>query len=94
MAVTTFGVDSTVIESVAGLYVMTQDTTNRVQLNIDGTFSLIQKGRNYRGTFTIENKKLSIQQTGHRPRTAGTIQDETIIDTEGSTWVRQSVKEK
>lgn len=82
-------VAATGLEQVAGLYVMAQATDNRLQLNTDGTLSLVQKGRTYSGTFMIEANNLMLR-IGNRKPQAAILQGDTMIDPQGSTWVRQT----
>jgi len=72
---------------IAGQYVMTQEPDNRLQLNTEGTFSLVQRGRNYSGTFTIAGNKVTLR--GGIRATAFLI-DDTLIDDEGLKWVKQT----
>jgi hypothetical protein len=59
-------------------------------LNADGTFLLVQLGKNYSGTFTVDANKLIIHQTGVRkPQQSGTIQGDTLTDPKNSVWVKQ-----
>ena len=82
---------TTRLGQVAGLYVLREAPDNRLQLNADGTFLLVQLGKNYSGTFTIYANKLTIHQTGVRtPQQAGTIQGDTLIDPKNSVWVKQT----
>jgi hypothetical protein len=76
------------LEQVAGLYVMTQATDNQMRLNADGTFSLIQSGKNYAGTFTIEGNKM-LGRIGNQPVQVAILQGDTILDPQGSKWVKQ-----
>jgi hypothetical protein len=81
---------STRLEQVAGLYVLRQAPDNRLQLNADGTFLLVQLGKNYSGTFTVDANKLIIHQAGVRkPQQSGTIQGDTLTDPQNSVWVKQ-----
>jgi hypothetical protein len=78
------------LEQVAGRYVMREAPDNQFQLNADGTFSLVQLGKTYSGTFRMDGNKFIIHQTGVRaPRAAGTIQGDTLIDPDNSVWVKQ-----
>ncbi|MGA2149523.1 MAG: hypothetical protein ABSH49_31705 [Bryobacteraceae bacterium] len=77
------------LDKVAGLYVMAQATDNRLQLYADGSFSLVQEGQHYSGTFRIEGNKI-IGRTGTgAPQQEGILQGDTIIDPNGSAWVKQ-----
>ena len=78
------------LEQVAGLYVMPQAADNRFQLNADGTFSLVQLGRNYSGTFTMDGDKLMIQQGPGGPRQAGILRGDTLTDPKNFVWVKQN----
>jgi len=77
------------LEQVAGRYVMTQAPDNHIQLNADGTLSLVQGGRNYSGTFTMEGNKLVGRIGKGAPQQEGSIQGDTLTDPNGSTWVKQ-----
>jgi hypothetical protein len=77
------------LEQIAGRYVMTQAPDNHIQLNADGTLSLVQGGRNYSGTFTMEGDKLVGRIGNGAPQQEGSIQGDTLIDPNGSTWVKQ-----
>jgi hypothetical protein len=78
------------LEQVAGRYVMREAPDNQFQLNADGTFSLVQLGKTYSGTFRMDGNKFIIHQTGVRtPRQSGTIQGDTLIDPDNSVWVKQ-----
>ena len=81
---------TTRLEQVTGLYVLREAPDNRLQLNADGTFLLVQLGKNYSGTFTVDANKLIIHQTGVRkPQQSGTIQGDTLTDPKNSVWVKQ-----
>jgi len=75
--------------SVAGLYVMTQDAAHQLQLNADGTLWLVQTGRKYEGTFRLEGNKIFGRIGQQGVMSAGTIQGDTIVDPNGSRWVKQ-----
>ena len=77
------------LDQVAGLYVMTQAPDNRLQLNADGTLSLVQQGRTYGGTFRIEGNRLVMRLENRKPTQAGVLQGDSITDPNGSTWVKQ-----
>jgi len=77
------------LDQVAGLYVMAQTPANHLQLNSDGTLMLFLGGQNYPGVFTMEGNKI-VGRIGEGPqRQAGVLQGDTIVDTEGSAWVKQ-----
>jgi hypothetical protein len=81
---------ATRLGQVAGLYVLRGAPDNRLQLNADGSFLLVQLGKNYSGTFTIDADKLIIHQTGVRkPQQSGTIQGDILTDPQNSVWVKQ-----
>jgi len=84
-------VDMAAVERAAGQYVMTRSPDNRLQLNADGTFSLVQFGKNYSGTFALEGDKLMMRM-GDRAVPAGTLQGDTMVDPQGSTWVKQKAE--
>jgi hypothetical protein len=77
------------LEQVAGRYVMTQAPDNHIQLNANGTLSLVQGGRNYSGTFTMEGNRLVGRIGKGAPQQEGSIQGDTLTDPNGSTWVKQ-----
>ena len=77
------------MEQIAGQYVMAQATDNRLQLNADGTFSLVQKGQNYSGTFRLEGDKIMARTGNGKPRHAATLKGDTLLDPDGSTWVKE-----
>jgi hypothetical protein len=77
------------LEQVAGVYVMAQATDNRLQLNADGTLALVQGGRNYSGTFTLQGNKLIGRIGNGAPQQEGVVRGDTLIDPNGSTWVKQ-----
>jgi hypothetical protein len=59
-------------------------------LNADGTFFLVQKGRNYSGTFALDGNKLLIRMGTTALQQAGVLQGDTLIDSDdGSAWVKQ-----
>jgi hypothetical protein len=76
------------LEQVTGVYVIPHATANRLQLNSDGTFSLVEAGRNHSGTFTVEGDKL-MMRTGNRALPAAILRGDTILDPDGPTWVKQ-----
>ncbi|MGA2435007.1 MAG: hypothetical protein ABSG25_06940 [Bryobacteraceae bacterium] len=76
------------VEQIAGTYVMAQATDNRLQLNSDGTFSLVQAGRNVSGNYTIIGDKLMLRWVGHVA--TGVLQGDSIIDDEKLTWVKEN----
>ena len=41
-------------------YVLSEAKNNQLQLNADGTFSLVQLGKTYSGTFKMDGNKLMI----------------------------------
>ena len=75
-------------ESVAGLYVAMQDSANQLQLNADGSFWLIEKGKKLDGSFTVAGNQLTLK-VGQRVST-NTIQGDRILHKDGQTWVRQA----
>jgi hypothetical protein len=77
------------LEKAAGLYVMAQAPDNHLQLNADGTIALVQGGKNYSGTFTIEGNKLIGRIGTGAPQQEGILQGDTLIDPNGSAWVKQ-----
>src|ERR1017187_7392203 len=77
------------LEQAAGRYVMAQSPENHLQLNADGTLSLVQGGKNYSGTFTIEGNKLIGRIGTGAPQQEGILQGDTLIDPNGSAWVKQ-----
>jgi hypothetical protein len=76
---------------IAGLYVMAQDTANRLQLNADGTLFLVQRGRNYSGTFTIDGNNLTLRIGKLRTRSNAILQGDTMTDPQGSKWIKQAL---
>jgi hypothetical protein len=69
--------------------VIPQAPDNRLQLNADGTFRLVQLGKNYSGTFTMDGDKLMIRQGPGGPRQAGILQGDTLTDPQNFVWVKQ-----
>jgi hypothetical protein len=78
------------LEQAAGRYVMTQAPGNHIDLKADGTLSLLQGGRNYSGTFTLDGNKVMGRIGKGPPRQEGFLQGDTLIDPSGSTWVKQT----
>ncbi len=76
------------LEGAAGLYVMEKATGNRLRLNADGTLALIQDGRAHKGTFTIAGNDLTLRIG--RAVSKSTLQGDTLLDPNGSTWVREA----
>jgi len=76
------------LESAAGLYVMEKAAGNQLRLNADGTLTLIQDGRAHHGTFTIAGNNLTLRIG--RAVSKSTLQGDTLLDPNGSTWVRQA----
>jgi len=76
---------------IAGQYVMAQATDNRLQLNADGTLFLVQGGRSYSGTYTIEGNRLTLRIGRRGARQISTLEGDTMIDPSGSKWVKQTV---
>jgi hypothetical protein len=75
--------------SVVGQYAMTQEPGNRLQLNADGTLSVVLKGKNYAGTYTVEGNKLTFHG---RVRGSATRQGNgTLLEPTGEEWVKQNV---
>jgi hypothetical protein len=74
------------LAEIAGEYVMAKSAKNRLQLNSDGTLSLV-RGGNYSGTFTITGNTLRSQIGG--VSSSLTLQGDTLIDRRGEVWVRQ-----
>jgi hypothetical protein len=77
------------MQDVAGLYVMAQAKNNVLQLNADGTLSLVQAGRTYMGTFTIEGSQITMFVGPRKTRSTGILQGDTMTDPKGSIWERQ-----
>ena len=77
------------LEQVAGRYVMSQAPENHLQLNADGTLSLVQGGKSYSGAFTIEGNKLIGRIGTGAPQQEGVLQGDTLIDPNGSAWVKE-----
>jgi hypothetical protein len=72
---------------IVGQYVTIQQPGNRLQLNPDGTFFLVQRGRSYSGMFTIEGNNVTFRGGA---RGTGIMQGDTLIDDEGLKWVKQA----
>ena len=73
---------------IAGEYAMANAPQNKVLLNADGTLALVQGGRSYTGTFTIDGNTLMVVGKGLQ-KSASIIQGDNILDANGSTWARQ-----
>lgn len=76
------------LQRVAGLYVMEKATDNRLRLNADGTLLLVQDGQGHKGTFIIAGNDLTLRVG--KAVSKGTLQGDTLLDSSGSTWVRQA----
>ncbi len=57
-----------------------------LQLNADNSFSLQEAGQTYRGTFAVAGSTLELNISGG-PKTAATIQGNSLADSSGQTWV-------
>ena len=75
--------------ALGSLYVSALNPADRLQLNTDGTFSMVQAGRNYQGTFTIAGNKLMMRIGGRREQLAGILLGDTLLDVDGPTWAKQ-----
>ena len=80
-------IDGPDVERVAGMYLMDGPSGNQLQLNADGTFSLVQAGRNYSGRFVLQGDKI-MMQVGNGV-TSGALQGGTLVDSMGSKWFKQ-----
>jgi hypothetical protein len=82
---------STSAEQIAGTYVMAEQPSNRLVLHKDGSLYLVQNGKSNLGTFTIEGDKLTLRVGKPVVRSTGVLQGDTMVDPDGSKWVKQTV---
>ncbi len=67
-------------------YANAQNPADKLQLNVDNTFSLLESGQTYNGTFVATGSALKLNISGG-PETAATIQGTNLTDSSGQTWV-------
>ena len=67
-------------------YVSAQAPADQLQLNADNTFSLLEGGQNYQGTFAVSGNTLDINLSDGT-KNAVTIQGNNLTDSSGQTWV-------
>ena len=80
-------VDSSQFDQVAGAWAMPSAPQNHAQLNNDGTYSMVALGQSYTGSYYIQGSQMMFRtQYG---ATQGTLQGDTITETDGSKWVKQ-----
>ena len=73
--------------SAAGIYQRFDVPDDRLSLNADGTFSLLQAGKSYQGTFRIFSGGALSLVIGKNVNKC-TLQGNTITDGHGSTWIK------
>ena len=74
------------------LYVSSQSSADRLQLNADKSFSLQEGGQSYHGTFTETGEKLELSINETSTATTITVRGNSLADTSGHTWVLQDQK--
>jgi hypothetical protein len=75
--------------SVPGKYVRKDKNGDYIELNPDGTFSLQQDGKGYRGNYNVEADTLTVQVLKALAEKLH-ISGNTIVDTKGTVWEKQA----
>ena len=80
-------------EDVSGKYYNTKNKAEYIELKSDNTFVLREYGDDYTGTYTVNNKKLSLKiatgTTAAKDTSTGTIEGNTIVDDEKIVWEKE-----
>jgi hypothetical protein len=67
-------------------YVSAQTPADQLQLNADNTFSLLEAGQGYHGTFVANGNTVELN-ISDGPKTTATIQGNNLTDSSGQAWV-------
>lgn len=70
-------------------FVNAQVASNQLDLKGDGTFSLMEDGQPYKGTFVQSGNKLELSITDTNTNTTVTIDGSKLLDASGQTWLLQ-----
>lgn len=79
--------------SVPGKYVRKDKSTDYIEFNPDGTFSLHQDGKDYRGNYYVQADTVTIQVPNSWESKAR-INGNTMVDSHGTVWERQAEPQK
>lgn len=72
------------------IYLSTQTPADQLRLNADNSFSLLEAGQPYRGTFAINGDTLEITIPATNTKTKMTIRESNLVDPNGQTWDLQT----
>ena len=75
-------------DATARTYLFKDDAKNYIDLNGDGSFLLVQLGKQYRGQYTIAGEDLTL--TTGTVSTKGRTVGDSLFDASGKEWVRSS----
>lgn len=73
--------------TIPATYSSAQTSSDRLQLNADGTFSLQEAGQTYHGTFVVKGNSLELNIGGTGTKTTITLRGDSLIDGSGQAWV-------
>lgn len=79
--------------SILGRYVRKGKNTDYVELKSDGTFSLQQDGKEYSGSYRAQADTITVQ-VSNGPTSKASISGNTITDSEGIIWEKQTEPQK
>jgi hypothetical protein len=79
--------------SVPGKYVRRDKSSDYIELNTDGTFSLQQDGKGYRGNYAVQADTITIQ-VSNAPASRLRISGNTMVESDGTVWEKQAEPQK
>lgn len=79
--------------SIKGKYIRKDKSTDYIELKPDGTFSLQQDGKDYSGNYNVEADTI-IVQVSNAPSSKLRISGNTMIESDGTVWEKQTDPQK
>ena len=71
------------------LFVSAKTPADRLELKSDNSFSLVEDGQPYHGSFSVNGSALELNITEMDMKTSGTIQGNKLTDSSGQVWTLQ-----
>jgi hypothetical protein len=71
------------------LFVSAKTPADRLELKSDNSFSLVEDGQPYHGSFSVNGSALELNITETDIKTSGTIQGNKLTDSSGQVWTLQ-----